>query len=74
MIKLNSLNIAKDNFSKILGHPYDINKLSAYYMYNKQKADTLVLEGEYVGRSYDNLRFIKQIISSQVPKELVKRM
>lgn len=62
MIDLNSLNIVVDNFSLIIGKNYDIKTLFAYYISTKQKSDRLVLEDEFVGNSYDNLKYLETLL------------
>ena len=72
MIKLNSLNIAEDNFSLIIGKDYDIKKLSKFYLSSKERVDRLVLEDEFVGKSYDNLGYIEGILHNK--KVLYKKI
>ena len=74
MIKLNKLNIAKDNFKNFIGKNYDIKKLDEYYSVAKEKTDRLVLEDEYVGISYTNLNYLEKIIFENNNKKLCKRM
>lgn len=57
-------NIAKDDFSLyvdsgVIIDPFNIKK---YYDEKKEHADQLVLEDEFVGKTYSNLRIIKQVL------------
>lgn len=70
--KLSNLNIAKDNFKEILASDtYNLSSLECYYFSKKLEADRLTLEGEFVGKTYDNLDAIKGMINAS-PKQLIK--
>ena len=62
MVNLNNYNIAKDDFS-ILVSNLNNEDLLKYYLMKKAYADVLVIEGEYVGKTYDNLEKIEKKIN-----------
>ena len=62
MVNLNNFNIAKDDFS-ILVSNLNNEELLKYYLMKKAYADVLVIEGEYVGKTYDNLEKIEKKIN-----------
>lgn len=62
MVNLNNFNIAKDDFS-ILVSNLNNEDLLKYYLMKKAYADVLVIEGEYVGKTYDNLEKIEKKIN-----------
>ena len=66
MKSLNDLNIKKDNFDEYQDILYKTSciDLVNYYKASKNKADTLVMEDEFVGITYDNLNVIKNNIKS----------
>ena len=72
--KLSNLNIAKDNFKEVLGsYNYNLSSLECYYLVKKEEANRLTLEGEYVGKTYDNLDAIEGILNDS-HKQLVKNI
>lgn len=62
MVNLNNFDIAKDDFS-ILVSNLNNEDLLMYYLMKKAYADVLVIEGEYVGKTYDNLEKIEKKIN-----------
>ncbi|MDD6879092.1 MAG: hypothetical protein PUD59_02550 [bacterium] len=74
-----NFNMVKHNLSRVLlEKKYSLSKeeldfLNTYYDSNINKVETLILEGEYVGKSYNNLMIIKGIINDEkTPKQLQK--
>ena len=47
----------------------DINELEQFYVSNKEYADMVTREDEFVGLTYSNLEFIKSFINFEKPKE-----
>lgn len=59
-------NIAKDNYSLYVDScAVDFSKLRKYYEKQSEYADSLVRDGEFVGRTYDNLAIIKTMLKKQ---------
>lgn len=65
-IALGSINMAKDNLNKMFIESgfhtiliEDINFVSGFYDVEREKADKLTLDDEYVGNAYYNLQFIE---------------
>lgn len=57
-------NIAKDDFTVYVDSCAIIDSLGIekYYKAKKEHADQLVLEDEFVGKTYNNLKIIKQVL------------
>ena len=67
MNNIKKLDIAKDDFSILNNENLSniTNELLDYYLIKKSYADSLVLEGEYVGITYKNLDIIKSRIKNR---------
>ena len=67
MNNIKKLDIAKDDFSILNNENLSniTNELLDYYLIKKSYADSLVLEGEYVGITYKNLDIIKSRIKNK---------
>lgn len=59
-------NIAKDNYSIYVDScVVDFSRLRKYYEKQSERADALVRDGEFVGKTYDNLEIIKKMLKKQ---------
>ena len=52
----------------------DVNALEQFYNSNKEYADIVTIDDEFVGLTYSNLEFLKSFISLEKPKQKTLRI
>lgn len=72
--KISNLDIKHENLTVLCSgiktiEITDINALEQFYISNKEYADMVTREDEFVGLTYSNLEFIKSFINLEKPKE-----
>ena len=61
------INLVKENLQQVILSnnlvisKEDINYLNGFYLNNKRRIETNILENEYVGQSYHNILFVENL-------------
>lgn len=75
-----NVNMVKQNLSRtLLENNYtlttdELSFLSRYYESNINRVESLILDGEYVGQSYNNLMTIKGLMKNEEKPKVLRKV